>query len=73
MNHFVSLETLVCRESCLREVELVDPSDLQRAVRLFHRDGFVVIRDVLSRDHVTRLRDTCERLAADILRNDPKR
>ena len=61
------------RDSCLREVELVAPSDVQRAVRLFHRDGFVVIRDALTSDHAARLRNKCEELADDILRNDKNR
>ena len=54
----------------MKEVELVAPSDVNRAVRLFHRDGFVVIRDALTPDHVTRLRNKCAELAEDILKND---
>ena len=61
------------RDNCLREVELVAPSDVQRAVRLFHRDGFVVIRDALTSDHAARLRNKCEELADDILGNDKNR
>ena len=49
------------------------PSDVQRALRLFHRDGFVVIRDALTSDQVVRLRNKCEELADDILRNDKNR
>ncbi|MGB7236502.1 MAG: phytanoyl-CoA dioxygenase family protein [Rhodococcus sp. (in: high G+C Gram-positive bacteria)] len=36
-------------------LEILDPSEIERAVRIFERDGFVVIRDALTPDQTERL------------------
>ena len=36
------------------------PHAVKRAARLFHRDGFVVVKDVLTPEQTQRLRDTCK-------------
>ncbi len=33
--------------NCLKEVEIVSPSEIEWARQLFHRDGFVVIKEAL--------------------------
>ena len=40
----------------LTGLELVDPTDVERAVRIFRRDGFVVVRDVLDAEETAALR-----------------
>ena len=44
----------------IRELEVVSPHAVKRAARLFHRDGFVVVKDVLTPEQTQRLRDTCK-------------
>jgi Phytanoyl-CoA dioxygenase (PhyH) len=48
-------------------LEIVDPADTQRAARIFHRDGFVVVRDLLDAEQLQRFRAGCARVLADIL------
>ena len=43
----------------IRGLEVVAPEAVKRAARLFYRDGFVVVRDVLTPQQTERLRNTC--------------
>ncbi len=36
----------------LRGLEICAPDEVQRAARIFHRDGFVVVRDLLDEEHL---------------------
>ncbi len=53
-------------------LELLSPSEIDRATQIFYRDGFVVIQDVLTPEQVHFLRDGCEREASKIIAIDPK-
>ena len=44
-------------------LEILRPEEVDAAVRIFYRDGFVVVRDVLTTDQVKHLRRGCEREA----------
>jgi len=55
----------------IRGLEIVDPSDVKRAARLFHRDGFVVVRDALNTSQLARIRAATERVIQKILEVDP--
>ena len=33
--------------NCQQDLEIIDPTDTVRAARLLHRDGYVIVRDVL--------------------------
>ena len=52
-------------------LEILRPEEVDRAVRIFYRDGFVVVRDVLDRDQVKFLRRGCEREAGELVAEDP--
>jgi ectoine hydroxylase-related dioxygenase (phytanoyl-CoA dioxygenase family) len=54
-------------------LEIVDPSDVARAVQLFHRDGFVVVRDVLDEAQLDVLRRGVAEAVRDIVALDPDR
>ncbi|MDG2112108.1 MAG: phytanoyl-CoA dioxygenase family protein [Actinomycetota bacterium] len=54
-------------------LEVVDPFDTERASRIFHRDGFVVIRDVLTPDQLATMQAACSREIANILELDSAR
>ena len=44
-------------------LEILRPEEVDAAVRIFYRDGFVVVRDVLTADQVRYLGRGCEREA----------
>ena len=48
-------ETLRKRNG-IRGLEICAPSEVERAARIFHRDGFVVVRDLLDAEHLARFR-----------------
>lgn len=56
----------------LRGLEILAPSEVDRAARIFHRDGFVVVRDVLDSDQLAYLRAGSDREARAIVRLDPE-
>ena len=52
-------------------LEILGPVEVDRAVRIFYRDGFVVVRDVLDADQVAFLRRGCEREAEEVIAAHP--
>ncbi len=53
-------------------LEVVAPDDVDRAVSLFHRDGFVAVRDALDPDRLDRLRAAADEVIATIEAADPE-
>lgn len=56
----------------IRGLEVLDPTEIERAVRIFRRDGFVVIRDVLSDEQLSMLRSGVDEVVASIMALDPE-
>jgi ectoine hydroxylase-related dioxygenase (phytanoyl-CoA dioxygenase family) len=54
-------------------LETCDPDEVERAVRIFRRDGFVVVRDALDAEQVAFLRSGVREVAADIVALDAER
>lgn len=54
-------------------LEILDPSEVERAVRIFHRDGFVVVRDALTADQLATLRAGVDDAVRNIIALDPDR
>ena len=52
-------------------LEILRPDEVDAAVRIFYRDGFVVVRDVLTADQVQYLRQGCEREARALVAEFP--
>jgi hypothetical protein len=48
-------------------LEMLEPHEIERAARIFFRDGFVVVRDVLSADELERWRAASARVLKQIL------
>ena len=48
-------------------LEICDPGEVERAARIFRRDGFVVVRDLLDENELARLRAGCTRVLRQIL------
>ena len=59
--------------SGLTGLEVLDPSEIDRAVRIFRRDGFVVIRDALDADQTAFLRRGAREVAHEIIALDEQR
>ncbi|MEL7156844.1 MAG: phytanoyl-CoA dioxygenase family protein [Actinomycetota bacterium] len=57
----------------LRGLEIFEPGQIDDIVRVFRRDGFVVVADVLTPSQLERLRDGVGQLVEDILALDPDR
>jgi hypothetical protein len=55
------------RHNGMHGLEICAPGEIDRAARIFHRDGFVVVRDLLGRDHLDRFRAGCARVLKEIL------
>ena len=57
----------------IKGLEVVTPDEIERAVTIFSRDGFVVVRDVLMPDQLEFLQAGCEREIRNILAIDKNR
>ena len=51
----------------IQGLEVCDPSEVERAAGIFHRDGFVVVRDLLGPDQLASLREASARVLTQIL------
>ena len=51
----------------IRGLEVCEPGEVERAARIFHRDGFVVVRDLLDGEHLRRFREGSAQALRDIL------
>lgn len=56
----------------IRGLPIVEPHEVTRAVQLFHRDGFVVVRDALTPAQTERFRAATDRQVDRILASDPQ-
>ena len=53
------------------DLELVEPHEIERAVELFHRDGFIVVRDALTGEKLESLQAAADAVVDEILASDP--
>lgn len=51
----------------IRGLEICTPDEVERATRIFRRDGFVVVRDALDAEHLALFREGCARVLKEIL------
>ena len=68
-----TLREYLSRHNGIRGIEILEPREIERAVRVFHRDGFVVVRDILTPEQTEFLRSGANEVIADILTLDPER
>ena len=57
----------------IKGLNLVEPADIERAVQLFRRDGFVVVANILNDEQTEFLRSGCDEVVAQILELDRDR
>ena len=67
----VQLREKLNRHNGIKGLEVLDPNEVQRAADLFHRDGFVVVRDLLGPEQLARLKAATERALEAMLAVDP--
>ena len=68
----VAYRERLAQESGIRGLPIVGPDEVEKAVQLFHRDGFVVVRDALTPTQTARLRAATDRQVDRILAIDPQ-
>ncbi len=54
-------------------LEICAPDEIERATRLFYRDGFVVVADVLNRQQLKYINDGCNRVIDEMMALDLNR
>jgi len=69
--HVAALRERLHSENGIKGLELVAPSDVKRAAALLHRDGFVVVRDVLDPAQLARIQQASARAVDDLMADDP--
>ena len=69
----VELRDYLLANNGIKDLEIVTPDQVERAVHIFYRDGFVVVRDVLSDDQLTFIRQGCDEVIREILARDAHR
>ncbi len=63
----VALRAKLKANNGIRGLDICSPHETTRIARIFYRDGFVVVRDLLDQDTLARFREGCARVLADIL------
>jgi len=69
--HVVAYREKLAQHNGIRGLEVLDPTEVERAAQLFHRDGFVVVRDAIVGEQLERLRRACDRAIDAMLDVDP--
>ncbi len=59
--------------NCLQEVEIVKREQIDRAKRLFYRDGYVVVSGVLTPELIESVKVRCTTMAEEIVKLDRQR
>ncbi|MDP5218905.1 phytanoyl-CoA dioxygenase family protein [Ruegeria sp. 2205SS24-7] len=67
----VGLREHLRQNNGIKGLELVSPGEVKRATELFHRDGFVAVRDVLTPEQLERMRNAAHEAVADLMEDDP--
>ncbi len=60
-------------ENGLAGLEIIEAGDVERAVRIFRRDGFVVVSDALTATQTSLLRDGCDEVIDGVVALDDDR
>ena len=62
-----ALREHLCANNGIRGLEICTPNEVERAARIYRRDGFVVVRDALDEEHLALFREGCARRLREIL------
>lgn len=67
----VNLREHLRSKNAIKGLELVSPDNPERAAELFHRDGFVAVRDALPLEQLERMRVAAYQAIAELMESDP--
>ena len=67
----VALRERLRERNGLRGLEVVSPDEVTRAAELFHRDGFVAVRDAIQPDQLERIRTAAAEVIETLVAADP--
>ncbi len=67
----VALRERLQEHNGIPDLETVTPDQVERAVELFYRDGFVAVTDALPAEHLANLKAATDRVLDEILDVDP--
>lgn len=67
----VALRERLRANNGIPDLELVSPDQVERAAELFHRDGFVAVKDALTGERLAALQAATDRVVNEILAADP--
>lgn len=70
---FVEMRRYLSEHNGITGLEVLEPDEIERAVRIFYRDGFVVVSDVLNEQELATMRAGCDRVVDEIISKDPER
>jgi len=63
----IELREHLRRSNGIRGLDILEPHEVDRAARIFFRDGFVVVRDLLDQDALQRWREASARVLKELL------
>lgn len=66
----VKLREHLSAHNGIRDLEILNPTDIEQAVKLFRRDGFVVIANILNSEQIEILANGCDEVIREILALD---
>ena len=69
-----ALRATLAAEAGIKGLEIVDPQEpdyAKRAAAIFRRDGFVLVKDMLSEEQLARVRSGCDTVIRGIVERDP--
>ena len=69
-DEFIALRKHLETNNGVKGLDILEPGDTEHAVRLFHRDGFVVIANVLNDEQTEVLANGCSAVISEILQLD---
>lgn len=70
---YVAMREYLAKNNGLKGLDVLAPDEIERAVEIFYRDGFVVVEDVLPSAELATMQDACNRVVDEIVSNDPTR
>ena len=66
----IQLREYLATNNGIKGLEILSSDDVERAVKLFRRDGFVLIEDVLNADQTAQLAEECDDVIREIVALD---
>ena len=68
-----ALRTHLENHNGITGLEVLEPHEVERATRIFYRDGFVVVRNALTVEQLASIREGCDEVIHDIASRDGRR